>query len=586
MFCIVMTRATMDEPILSKEEKSTTVVEIAKAPMWEVVDLQNADDGDSLISLSAEEHLNETLKTGNIESFSNVPNHIVEEIRPQTKYFFSSVALLFRLHAMSSTHKLTRGDQRRQSNVHSNSSESGLSEQMPLIAGSEAELVNILQEWTQEHHGRLLPGTAHGTIRYVEAYVPKKLILTGTSELILIKRVLVNSITTALILKAADGSCMLTKPNRGNNQQWCGHNGWLGGERGYTNEIVASTDGKSTRPTKVGTSCVFNGVDQKTLTSEAPLMEEQVEIPDNLPNFNKPRLESHRYPTRERRLASISNGFEPLEGRGNTGDQTPPVSTFDKGSNYLGIPQHPDTPKANLRPQQSPHTLRRRLYLRNQRPRSPSIELISVNPASPLHRGRGRPRGPKSSAEKKVSRFTSDAEKPSNSPRRGRGRPKGSKTNKDNKTSGFQLGTSALLARRTPSRRTSKAKIVSSPTVSVSTRRLYQTPAAEFPRANNVTFHFFLSDGSFGAIPKLFPQCATPDAFFQEARFAWHFLDDESDKGARLLGVKVVIEGVARPIVLLWGSEDGYERMVEAVRSQIARTDGGLNVEVRCIRMG
>ena len=52
------------------------------------------------------------------------------------------------------------------------------------------------------------------------------------------------------------------------------------------------------------------------------------------------------------------------------------------------------------------------------------------------------------------------------------------------------------------------------------------------------------------------------------------------------MGVKVTIEGVMRPIVVLWDNEDGYERMLEAILSQFRTKPGKLNVEVRAIKFG
>lgn len=120
-----------------------------------------------------------------------------------------------------------------------------------------------------------------------------------------------------------------------------------------------------------------------------------------------------------------------------------------------------------------------------------------------------------------------------------------------------------------------------------------QLPPEPEPQANqpipssnkDVIFHFFLADEHHGAIPQPFQNCQTMSSFFDEALAAWGTLSEEQHQ-LRMVAVKVIIEGVSRPIVVLWRNKEGFERMMETVLKQAAAQQTELNVEVRCFKKG
>ncbi len=467
---------------------------------------------------------------------------------------------------------------------------SGCSGPMPLVARSEVELIQTLNLWIRDHNERLPPGTIVGSILNVKNHKAKKLVFVGTSETISVDRLLINRATIGWVLRAVDGSCMLTRHTQGNSSQWGGYSAWLGGDLGFTATIVASTDGAYHKPSKLKKNaipCDFGTTNEITHLGELPGKHTKdadvlVNFPINpepayadlSPNernkdsFTAPlakysatakvKSEGHRYPTTERRLACFSTGFEAWESQGNRGEQTPPISSFDTLKRFHWPPQHPGTPPPTLQKkpkrQQHPRKLQEAAILQLNRHRSPSIELISVDQASPRRRGRPPIFKPGGSSRVEKAKGVASAAKLPPTP-------------------------------KTPSRRASEATTILSPITPTSKPASSKTSTGELSQTHNVVFHFFLSDESFGAIPKLFAQCATPKTFFDEANAAWHALSKPNEK-SRLLGVKVIIEGVTRPIVLLWDSVDGFERMVEIISSEMVGRTGNMNVEVRCIKLG
>lgn len=434
----------------------------------------------------------------------------------------------------------------------------------------------------QEHNGELPPGATKGARAVVEKFVAKELMFVGTQEMILIDRFPINETTVGWILRARDGSCMMTTHNNGNNRFWRGYKAWLGGDYGFTDAVVVSSDGKRHKPSISKVNTEMRGSDM--IYKNTGVSNESLKNTRNAVNLNchstttealdvglshkgtigregltasdtrdvravKSETEGHQYPTQKRRLASFGNAFEAREAQGNPGEHTPPASSSNTVEGYHWPPQHPGTPP--ITPQQQ--SKRRQTPRELHGYRSSSIELTSVHQASP--RRRGRPRMSKfngSYREKKEGRHVSAAKLP--------------------------------LSPKTPSR---ASNAITKPTPSSPTPKTLVSPAttSEPYPANQIVFHFFLSKEGIGAIPKLFAQCATPKSFFKEAQAAYHALGKSTDK-SRLLGVKVSIEGVMRPIVILWESKDGFERMVEAMANEMVGRMGNLNVEVRGIKMG
>lgn len=104
------------------------------------------------------------------------------------------------------------------------------------------------------------------------------------------------------------------------------------------------------------------------------------------------------------------------------------------------------------------------------------------------------------------------------------------------------------------------------------------------PTSNQgVIFHFFLEDEQHGAISQPLRNCQTMSSFFDEALAAWATLSEEQHQ-VRMVAVKVLVQDVSRPIVVLWRNKEGWERMMNTVRKQAAEKPTVLDVEVRCFQ--
>lgn len=113
-------------------------------------------------------------------------------------------------------------------------------------------------------------------------------------------------------------------------------------------------------------------------------------------------------------------------------------------------------------------------------------------------------------------------------------------------------------------------------------------PQASQPKpspSKDVIFHFFLANEDHGAIPQPFEHCGTMSSFFDEALAAWGALGEDQPQ-PRMAAVKVIMEGIGRPTVVLWRNKEGFSRMMDMVLEQAAEKQTKFNVEVRCFKRG
>jgi len=102
--------------------------------------------------------------------------------------------------------------------------------------------------------------------------------------------------------------------------------------------------------------------------------------------------------------------------------------------------------------------------------------------------------------------------------------------------------------------------------------------AAENP---NISFHFFGSDPSLGAVPKPYTAVNSSNSFFGTAVEAWMLAGHARPRTTAFTAVSVTWEGAKRPVMIPWHDADGFQGMISAVKK--AERKGEVEVEVRCI---
>ena len=126
----------------------------------------------------------------------------------------------------------------------SNLLKAGFTEPFPVIAPSEEKLIEIIEKWIEDHHGDNPPGSkpfANTRIGLSREF-STPITFSTTSEEVCAELYRVTNSRIAWILKDSNDSCMLVVSANGNNAQWRGYHGWLGGDLGFTAQTVANSD--------------------------------------------------------------------------------------------------------------------------------------------------------------------------------------------------------------------------------------------------------------------------------------------------------------------------------------------------------
>ena len=100
----------------------------------------------------------------------------------------------------------------------------------------------------------------------------------------------------------------------------------------------------------------------------------------------------------------------------------------------------------------------------------------------------------------------------------------------------------------------------------------------------DISFHFFGSNPSLGAIPKPYTAVNSSNAFFGAAKEAWMLTGKTRSRTTAFTAVSVTWDGAKRPVMIPWYDSDGFQGMISAVKK--AERKGEVEVEVQCVMQG
>ena len=115
--------------------------------------------------------------------------------------------------------------------------ESGLQDPVPVIAQSEAHLLEILKDWQAQHPNDPIP-------EWTKSKAPRQ-----SSQKCFFARTTTPISHTFLrfnhcfvrIAKGSDGSCMVIDSNSNNSCGWTGYHAWLGADLGFSDYTIIHT---------------------------------------------------------------------------------------------------------------------------------------------------------------------------------------------------------------------------------------------------------------------------------------------------------------------------------------------------------
>ena len=423
-----------------------------------------------------------------------------------------------------------------------------------------------LNDWIAEHPGSIPPGAVPLQSQfcgYKHPYI-KELTFACTSEHVWVERSRINQKYMGWILKEADGSCMLVEPDYGNGSAWRGYYGWLGADLGFTFETVAYTGIWDPALDKYVSHSVVKARGQDHVL-EPGMQPREHSCRKLLVEATKKSFKRTHEPTEAdkvvikkepsrsevRRAAVRQNKIERERDEQRWRSETPPLSSLHIVEKFRWPPQYKSPPPMSRhRELRIRSTMKHQaagaapVALRNLRDDSSSPEFISAGPASASH-------GTRRSTRSHCSvRFMNDHILTSNTP------PK------------------------KPKKKGTKPQTPMSPAL---TSTPIQPSLSESTAGPNVSFHFFLSDESLGALLVPWVQCNTVNGFFDRAEAAWDFLNAH-EPDSQFAGVRVVLEGIQWPMVVGWKDSHGYQWMMDTVMKSTIGRMNDIHVQVRCIK--
>lgn len=113
----------------------------------------------------------------------------------------------------------------------------------PIVAKSEKELKGMLVHWINKHPGISPPGLVKISKAILNRSRARGFMLSDNLKRVLLNHYPINDIWMSWILTKSNGSCMLAKPWMGNSWSSRSWHAWLGGNLGFTIDIVAHNKG-------------------------------------------------------------------------------------------------------------------------------------------------------------------------------------------------------------------------------------------------------------------------------------------------------------------------------------------------------
>ena len=453
--------------------------------------------------------------------------------------------------------------------------------QGPYRARDQKELIEVLGYWLRDHPDDLLPGMLQDYYLNMGIKSSKKMFVLKTSEAVWVELIRINGAYGCWSMKNADGTYMFVKPVSGGRRGYHRYQAWLGGDYGFGDRIVARTYESLARDDSLQ---VNNNNKAFTNLSKRPLprgTEGRGTRGRKDPRNASMRRDRERYyqalyaselstsqivhrhgiPNPDNKSDDESNSLKVFAVKEEDADDVGPASDRRVGVDPSSPFIHEKSSRSNLSKDTQKITKKRH---------DDSPRPITLSDFNKDKRPRLSPRTPRSSSE---DIDPIQAQRPPKRRRRVVSSPL--LEIKRSHSPNFEI-LSAQLTTGGPS-------MIETPQFSALTKISSIPSQSELPLSDRITFRFFSSNLSFGAVPKRLSQCTTAVSFFDEAFMAWCIFGGD-EQNSRIGGVSVTYEGMKVPMIVPWRHNDGFERMVEEISEAALARRGCLDVQVRCIK--
>ena len=147
--------------------------------------------------------------------------------------------------------------------------QSGMTGDLPLAFRSEEDLIDHLEGWMLSYRQKSPPGSVSLERRLLKEHhiFLKPIYFATTSTQVEVERFEISKKYMGWILKDNDGSCVYVVAATGNSGTHRAYHSWLGGDKGFADEVIAA----SRRPNELETRALNSILKSKALPKRKSL---------------------------------------------------------------------------------------------------------------------------------------------------------------------------------------------------------------------------------------------------------------------------------------------------------------------------
>ncbi|KAL8863507.1 MAG: hypothetical protein Q9178_000188 [Gyalolechia marmorata] len=452
-----------------------------------------------------------------------------------------------------------------------------------VMTSSKLELVKILRDWIGNHPNIRIPELSRYDQNALEVNFATEALLAETDERVWILRLGVIDKYQGWVLEKPDGSSILVKVQY--RKGGTVYHGWLGGERGYSEEIIAHHKGLTKRVLSLRLYAQERGLDPEDVLNEYDISEAALEADQPQPMVEgSQQSDSPLSSAPSDTEASAVIDWTNRKRRAVKGADMTPVkkakaakSKTARSSNLRGASSSPTPPG-------SPAAIRHLMQINDSQVRGNVKRLQKVFPKNSIAVSESVLLKNKGNFDQAIDDLQNLCKIPTSTDVTVSDDGQVTKAIRSSRNK----GTSQQNILRTPSPSRvycSSALQLGTPSSTDQSMTFgYPTPNTPSFRSFNTTatmFHMFLSDPAAGAIPIPFTSLTTKQKLFKEATSAYSLSSASTEE---IIAASVMISGLNRAIVVRKdkAGNPAWEEVGRIV-GEMEKMGQAAEVEVRCI---
>ena len=447
----------------------------------------------------------------------------------------------------------------------------------PVMTSSKVGLVKLLRDWIENHPNIRIPQLARYDQNALEDNFATEALLADTDERVWILRLGVIDIYQGWVLEKPDGSNILVKVQY--RKGGTVYHGWLGGELGFSDEVIAHHKGLTKRVLSLHLYAQERGLDAEDVLNEYDISEAALETDQPQPMVEgSQESDSALSSAPSDTEASALIDWTTRKRRAVKGTDLTPVKKAKAAKSKTARSGNLRDASLSPTPLLSPLAIRHLMQINDPQLRGKVKRLQKVFPTNTIAVCESVLLKNKGNFDHAIDDLYTLCNIPTSTDV--------TVSDDGQATKAIRLsrnkGTSQQNILRTPS--PSRVQLATPFSTEQSMTFGYPTPQTPRFRSFNTTdtmFHMFLSNPSAGAIPIPFSSLTTKQKLFKEAMSAYSLSSASTEE---IIAASVMISGLNRAIVVRKdkAGNPAWEEVGRIVR-EMEKMGQAAEVEVRCI---